>query len=38
MIVIGNVGHSKFASAVLGSVTSHVIRHADCPVLSVRKR
>ena len=36
MIVMGNVGRSALADAVLGSVTKHVIRHADCPVLSVQ--
>ncbi|MDF1842248.1 MAG: universal stress protein [Rubripirellula sp.] len=36
MIVMGNVGRSALADAVLGSVTAHVIRHADCPVLSVQ--
>lgn len=36
LIVMGNVGHSALADVLLGSVTAHVIRHADCPVLSVR--
>lgn len=36
LIVIGNVGHSNLAKALLGSTTSHVIGHACCPVLSVR--
>lgn len=36
MIVMGNVGHSALADVLLGSVTAHVIRHAPCPVLSVR--
>lgn len=37
LIVMGNVGRSAVADALLGSVTSHVIRHATCPVLSVKK-
>ena len=36
MIVMGNVGRSALANAVLGSVTAHVLRHAVCPVLSVQ--
>lgn len=36
MIVMGNVGRSALANAVLGSVTAHVLRHATCPVLSVQ--
>ncbi len=36
LIVIGNIGRSKISKALLGSVTSHVIRHAPCPVLSVK--
>ncbi len=38
LIVMGNVGHSALADAILGSVTAHVIRHAPCPVLSVRMK
>ncbi len=36
LIVIGNVGHSAVAEVLLGSVTSHVIHNASCPVLSVK--
>lgn len=36
LIVMGNVGRSAIANAVLGSVTAHVLRHATCPVLSVQ--
>jgi nucleotide-binding universal stress UspA family protein len=36
LIVMGNAGHSKLSDVLLGSVTSHVIRHAHCPVLSVK--
>ena len=37
LIVMGNVGRSALADAVLGSVTANVIRHAGCPVLSVKR-
>ena len=37
LIVMGNVGHSALADALVGSVPAHVIRRAPCPVLSVRK-
>ncbi len=36
LIVMGNVGRSAVADLFVGSVTAHVIRHAACPVLSVR--
>jgi nucleotide-binding universal stress UspA family protein len=36
LIVMGNVGRSAISDALLGSVTAHVIRHAPCPVLSVK--
>ncbi|SRR6266487_1290191 len=36
LIVIGTRGRSKLKSIVLGSVTPDVVRHAHCPVLTVR--
>jgi nucleotide-binding universal stress UspA family protein len=36
LIVMGNVGRSAIADVLLGSVTAHVLRHASCPVLSVK--
>lgn len=36
LIVMGSVGRSALANVLLGSVTSHVIRNACCPVLSVK--
>ena len=36
LVVMGNVGRSAIANALLGSVTTHVLRHAPCPVLSVK--
>lgn len=36
LIVVGPRGQSKLKSLVLGSVTSDVVRLANCPVLTVR--
>lgn len=36
LIVVGPRGRSKLKSFVLGSVTSDVVRIANCPVLTVR--
>lgn len=36
LIVVGPRGRSKLKSLVLGSVTSDVVRQANCPVLTVR--
>ena len=36
LIVVGPRGRSKLKSLVLGSVTSDVVRLANCPVLTVR--
>ncbi|MFN2435323.1 MAG: universal stress protein [Nitrososphaeraceae archaeon] len=36
LIVVGPRGRSKLKSFVLGSVTSDVVRLANCPVLTVR--
>ena len=36
LIVLGNLGRSGIADALLGSVAAHIIRHAACPVLSVK--
>ncbi len=36
LIVIGTRGRSKLKSLVLGSVTSDVVRHAHCPVLTIK--
>jgi len=37
LIVMGRVGRSAIADILLGSVTSHVIRYAPCPVLAVKE-
>ena len=37
-IVMGTHGHTGMAHLLLGSVAEYVIRHAPCPVLTVRQR
>ncbi|BAX93035.1 universal stress protein [Mycobacterium shigaense] len=36
LIVVGNTGHGALARGILGSVSSSVVRHANCPVAVVR--
>jgi nucleotide-binding universal stress UspA family protein len=36
LLVIGTRGHGSFAEAVMGSVSSHCVHHAHCPVVVVR--
>lgn len=38
LVVMGTHGRSGLARIVLGSVTEQVVRHAPCPVLTVRDR
>lgn len=38
LIVLGTHGRSGFKRLLLGSVTERVLRHADCPVLTVPPR
>ena len=37
-IVMGTHGHTGLMHLVLGSVAEYVVRHARCPVLTVRQR
>ena len=36
MVIVGTRGRNRVERMVLGSVSDHVVRHADCPVLVVR--
>ena len=37
-IVMGTHGHTGLAHLLIGSVAEYVVRHARCPVLTVRQR
>lgn len=37
LIVIGTHGRSGLLRVVMGSVAEHVVRHAPCPVLAVKR-
>lgn len=36
LLVVGARGHEGFVGMLLGSVTQHLVAHADCPVVVVR--
>lgn len=38
LLVVGSSGHGLAAGTVTGSVSQHLARHADCPVVVVRPR
>jgi len=37
LIVMGTHGRGMFTRCLLGGVTEHVLRHADCPVVCIRR-
>lgn len=38
LLVVGTHGHGDIRSALVGSVSSHCVHHAVCPVVTVRER
>jgi nucleotide-binding universal stress UspA family protein len=38
LVVMGTAGHSKLEEMIIGSNTEKVIRHSNCPVLTVHKK
>lgn len=38
LVVMGTAGHSKLEDMIIGSNTEKVVRHANCPVLTVHKK
>ncbi|MBT1704959.1 universal stress protein [Chryseosolibacter indicus] len=38
LVVMGTAGHSKLEEMIIGTNTEKVVRHAQCPVLTVHKK
>ena len=38
LLVVGSRGHGAFTGMLTGSISVHVVNHAECPVVVVRNR
>jgi nucleotide-binding universal stress UspA family protein len=38
LVVMGTAGHTKLEESIIGSNTEKVVRHSDCPVLTVHRK
>ena len=36
LLVVGSHGHGRFSGMLMGSVSTHCVEHASCPVVVVR--
>jgi nucleotide-binding universal stress UspA family protein len=36
LLVVGSHGHGRFTGMLMGSVSTHCVEHANCPVVVVR--
>jgi nucleotide-binding universal stress UspA family protein len=36
LLVVGSLGHGRFSGMLMGSVSTHCVEHANCPVVVVR--
>ena len=36
LLVVGSRGHGRFSGMLMGSVSTHCVAHASCPVVVVR--